>query len=61
MLVHIAGIHAIGSLGVAHYLTSNLGDLFRQVGDVSFSAAIRCSYDGLEITKSELVGGPYAW
>ena len=61
VLVHIAGIHAIGSLGVAHYLTSNLGDLFRQVGDVSFSAAIRCSYDGLEITKSALVGGPYAW
>ncbi|MGW5791000.1 sigma factor-like helix-turn-helix DNA-binding protein [Saccharopolyspora sp. NPDC003752] len=61
VIVHIAGIHAIGSLGVAHYLTGGLAELFRQVGDVSFSAAVRGSYEGLEITKSELIGGPYVW
>ncbi|TDC93632.1 hypothetical protein E1161_09320 [Saccharopolyspora aridisoli] len=61
VVVHIAGIHAIGSLGVAHYLTGNLADLYRRVGDVSFSGAVRAAYDGLTITKSELVGGPYAW
>ncbi|GAB2665283.1 hypothetical protein GCM10027271_25360 [Saccharopolyspora gloriosae] len=61
VIVHVAGIHAIGSLGAAHYLTANLAELFRQVGDVSFSLAVRCTYDGLNITGSELAAGPFAW
>ncbi|MCX2733505.1 hypothetical protein OOZ19_24950 [Saccharopolyspora sp. NFXS83] len=61
VIVHVAGIHAIGSLGAAHYLTTNLAELFRQVGDVSFSLAVRCTYDGLTITGSELAAGPFAW
>ncbi|GAA3352140.1 hypothetical protein [Saccharopolyspora gregorii] len=61
VIVHVAGIHAIGSLGAAHYLTANLPELFGQVGDVSFSLAVRCTYDGLTITGSELAAGPYVW
>ncbi|MCA1192901.1 hypothetical protein [Saccharopolyspora sp. 6V] len=61
VIVHVAGIHAIGSLGAAHYLTANLPELFGQVGDVSFSLAVRCTYDGLSITGSELAAGPYVW
>lgn len=59
--VHIAGIHAIGSLGAVHYLTGHLAALFGQAGDASFSLVIRASYDGLAITHSSLVAGPFPW
>lgn len=61
VIVHIAGIHAIGSLGAAHYLTKHLGDLYGRTGDVSFSFAVRAAYDGLNITSSKLAAGPYVW
>jgi hypothetical protein len=61
VIVHIAGIHGIGSLGATHYLTTHLADLFRETGDQSFSLAVRASYDGLTITGSELAAGPYVW
>jgi hypothetical protein len=61
IVVHIAGIHAIGSLGAANYLTGHLAELFAQTGDQAFSAVIRSSHDGLEITGSELTAGPYLW
>jgi hypothetical protein len=61
VLVHIAGIHAIGSLGATHYLTTHLAELFAQAGNESMSLAVRASYDGLTITGSELVAGPYVW
>ena len=51
----------IGSPGAAHYLTANLADLFQQVGDVPFSLAVRCTYDGLTITGTELAAGPFVW
>jgi hypothetical protein len=55
--VHIAGIHAIGSLGDVHYLAG----LFAETGDTSFSMVVRASYDGLAITGSSLVAGPVGW
>lgn len=61
VVVHIAGIHGIGSLGATHYLTRNLADVFGCVGDKSFSLAIRAEFDGLTITSSELAAGPYVW
>ena len=61
IVVHIAGVHAIGSLGVAHYLTGHLAELFTQAGEQSFSAVIRSTFDGLTITGSELAAGPYTW
>lgn len=61
VVVHIAGIHGIGSLGAVHYLTTNLADTFRKAGDESFSLVVRASYDGLTITGSELAAGPYVW
>lgn len=61
VIVHIAGIHAIGSLGAVHYLTAHLAELFAQVGDASFTIAVRASYDGLTITDSRLAAGPYVW
>jgi hypothetical protein len=54
VILHIAGIHAIGSLGAAHYLRSHAGELFEQAGD-------RSNYDGLTIADSQLLVGPYLW
>lgn len=59
--VHIAGIHAIGSLGAVHYLTGHLAHLFAQAGDRSVSLVVRASYDGLAITGTSLAAGPFTW
>lgn len=61
VILHIAGIHAIGSLGAADYLGAHLGELFRETGERSCSLVVRCTYQGLSITGSELLGGPYYW
>jgi hypothetical protein len=61
VIVHIAGIHSPGSRGVVHYLARHLGDLYRTVGDESFSLAVRCTLDGLTVTDSEILTGPYTW
>lgn len=61
VIVHIAGIHSIGSLGATHYLTTHLAELFRKVGEESMSLAVRATYEGLTITHSELAAGPYVW
>jgi hypothetical protein len=61
VVVHIAGIHAIGSLGAVHYLSGHLPALFAAAGDTSFSLVTRASFDGLTITGSTLVAGPFPW
>lgn len=61
VIVHIAGIHAIGSLGAVHFLTQHLPDVFTQPDSGACSFVVRCLYDGLEISSSELLAGPYFW
>lgn len=62
VVVHVAGITAVGSSGVLHYLLANLPGLFAKVGDVSFSMVVRCTFtDETTITDSELVAGPHTW
>jgi transcriptional regulator with XRE-family HTH domain len=41
----IAGVHAVGSLGAAQYLTEHLGELYKHVGLNQFSMVIGCEYD----------------
>ncbi|MCA1702787.1 MAG: hypothetical protein LC808_05755, partial [Actinobacteria bacterium] len=60
-ILHIAGIHAIGSLGMVHYLARNLTGLSSTFGDASFSLATTCDYDDLTITGSALLLGPHRW
>lgn len=62
VVVHVAGITAVGSSGVLHYLTANIRELYGKLGDVSFSMVVRCTFSAdTEITGSELVAGPYSW
>lgn len=61
VIVHIAGIHAIGSLGAAHYLATRLSDIFTSPDPGCHSFVVGCEYDGLEISDSRLLAGPYLW
>jgi len=61
VIVHIAGIHTLGSLAAAHYLASHVTDLVEQVGDRSLSMVVRGTYDGMTIASSGLVAGPFGW
>jgi hypothetical protein len=60
-VLHIAGIHAVGSLGMVHYLTRNLSELSSIFGDEPFSLATTCDYDGFTIMSSALFLGPCRW
>lgn len=60
-VIHVAGIHAIGSLGALHYLTHRLGPLYGETGDEPFSCVVRAEYDGLTVTGSNLAAGPFVW
>jgi hypothetical protein len=61
VVVHVAGLHAIGSLGAVNYLSHALPELFAKQGDNQFSLAVRCTFDGLNVTDTEIAVGPYIW
>ncbi|KFZ76981.1 hypothetical protein ED92_38330 [Amycolatopsis sp. MJM2582] len=61
VIIHIAGIHSIGSLGAAHRLADTLAALHKKAGKTQFSAIIRCTYDGMRITSADLHAGPFTW
>ena len=61
VIVHIAGIHATGSVGAASYLTEHVADLFKKLGDVSFSMVIGCRFEGTHIASTEVIAGPHIW
>ena len=43
--IAIASVHPEGSLGVVHLLTTNIGSLWRQVGNDRFSVVVGTEYD----------------
>lgn len=58
--LYMAGIHAVGSSGAAHFLESNLADLHKEVKNRRFSMIVRCNFDEAHrVTASERVSPIY--
>jgi hypothetical protein len=60
-VTHVAGLHAIGSLGAVEYLTSHAGQLYGATAGRDFSLVVASTHDGLEITSKEALGEPLLW
>lgn len=43
--LYLAGTHAQGTLGAAHFVANHLGDLFKEVKNRRFSMVVRCDFD----------------
>ncbi|MQA96590.1 MAG: sigma-70 family RNA polymerase sigma factor [Streptosporangiales bacterium] len=43
--LYIAGIHAVGAAGVAHFLDHHMADAYKQVKTQRFSCIVECRYD----------------
>ena len=59
--VHIAGLHALGSIGAAHYLTEHVADLWAEFGPRSFSMVVLGEFEEQTPTKLSVVIPPRAW
>lgn len=61
-LIMIAGVHAMGSLGVVNYLTDHLGEMYEHTRSyANFSTVITSTFDGLTITMAEPISGMHTW
>jgi hypothetical protein len=60
--LYMAGIHAIGSSGVIHYLDHHLAEVYREVKTKRFSALVRCEFDPStrKVSSSTLITPLYA-
>ncbi len=61
VVVHIAGLHALGSIGAAHYLTEHVPDLWASYGDEPFSMAVTGEFSGLTPSKLSVLIEPQGW
>lgn len=61
IIVHIAGLHSMGSVAAAHYVTENLADLWAQFPDRSFSMAVTGEFTDLTPTAITVLVPPKAW
>lgn len=60
-ITHVAGIHAIGSLGAVTHLAAHAHELYRDMGDRDFSLIVASTHEGLAITGTKVVGAPQPW
>ncbi|MBP2369719.1 hypothetical protein [Pseudonocardia parietis] len=61
IVIHIAGVHALGSVAAAHYLTEHVADLWAEMGESSFSAVVGGEFDGLAPTTLTVLVPPRRW
>ena len=61
MFLYMAGIHAIGTAGAAHFIENNLADLYRETKTRRFSTIISCEFDpeSRKVTSSARVSQIY--
>ncbi|WP_460701441.1 helix-turn-helix domain-containing protein [Myceligenerans halotolerans] len=60
IILIIAGVHALGSVGAVEYLRRNLPDLYVAVGDGPFSLVVTSAFDGMTVTETSALWGPKA-
>jgi hypothetical protein len=60
-VVHIAGLHALGSIAAAQYLVEHLPDLWAEFGDRSLSMVVTGEFDALTPTATSVLIPPRAW
>lgn len=60
-ITHVAGLHAIGSLGAVEYLTAHADELYSTTAREDFSLLIESHHVGLTITNTAAIGGPLRW
>lgn len=57
--LYLAGTHAQGTLGAAHFVASNIGDLYKELKNKRFSLVMSCQFDAkhtpAKILKTERV------
>lgn len=61
VIVHIAGVHALGSVGAAHQLISALPALYRDFGESSYSFAVSAAFEEQKPTQLDMLIPPQAW
>lgn len=61
VVVHIAGVHALGSVAAAHYLGDHLADLWAEPGDTTFSMVVAGTFDGSTPTSLDVLVPPRRW
>ncbi|MFP5022521.1 hypothetical protein ACLE50_17150 [Pseudonocardia sp. 1LY6.1] len=61
VVVHIAGVHALGSVGAAHFLTDHVASLWSEFGDCAFSMVVGGEFEGLTPTKLDVLVPPRRW
>ena len=58
--MHIAGIHAIGSLAAVEWLDQHAKEVWRTMRDRDFTAVISGDHEGSQVIKTEVVVPPRA-
>lgn len=61
IVTHVAGLHAIGSLGAVEYLAATATELYNATDGNDFSLLVESSYVGLTISSVAAVGDPLCW
>lgn len=61
VVVHIAGVHALGSVGAAYHLVSALPALYRDLGESSYSLAVSAEFEEQKPTQIDVLIPPQQW
>lgn len=61
VVVHIAGVHALGSVGAAYYLVGALPGLYRDLGESSYSLAVSAEFEEKKPTQINVLIPPQTW
>lgn len=61
VVVHLAGVHALGSVGAAYHLVTALSALYREFGESSYSLAVSARFEEQKPTQIEVLIPPQRW